>query len=60
MGEAGLTWATITGALSNIWDVVDSCIENVAQNPLLLTMLCAGLIPVGFRIFRKARRSVGA
>lgn len=55
-----MTWETISAALGNIWDVVDNCIEKVAANPLLLTLLCAGLVPVGFRIFRKARRSVGA
>lgn len=58
MESASLTWATVSGALGNVWDIVGDCVEHIAGNPVLLTCLCAGLIPIGFRIFRKARKSV--
>lgn len=58
MESSGMTWAGVTTALGNVWDVVDSCIDFIVNNPPLLMLFAASLIPVGFKIFKKAKRSV--
>ena len=58
MESTGMTWANITGALTNVWTVVDSCIDFIVDNPALMMLFAAGLVPVGFKLFKKAKRSV--
>lgn len=58
VGEAVLTWTLIEGGLTNAWTLVSSGLDFIASQPALIAMFAAGLIPIGFRIFRKAKRAV--
>lgn len=53
-----MTWAAIEAALANVWGVVDSCITFITGNAALMCLFVAGLVPIGFKIFRKAKKSV--
>lgn len=55
---SGLTWSTISGALANAWTLVDSAITFITTNDVFVVIFAAGLIPIGFRIFKKAKRAV--
>lgn len=60
--------AWITSGLSTIWTIVTQCVQFIigggaegtalaSGNSLLQLFLVAGLIPVGFGIFRSAKRA---
>lgn len=53
-----MTWAEITAALGNVWDVIEDCMTNIKDNALLMAMFAASIIPVGFKIFKRAKRAV--
>lgn len=53
-----MEWTGITAALTNVWSIVESCIGFITDNAALMMLFAASLIPVGFKIFRKARKSV--
>lgn len=53
-----MTWEVISGALTNVWAIVTSCITFIVSNDLFLVLLAGGLVPLGFKVFRVARRSV--
>lgn len=53
-----MTWTAIEAALTNVWSVVESCITFITGNAALMMLFVAGLIPIGFKIFRKAKKSV--
>lgn len=59
-----MSW--ITDRLTDIWSIVSKCVEFIVGGtgegalpgvPLLQLFLVAGLIPIGFRIFRSAKRA---
>lgn len=50
-----MTW--ITDNLPHIWDIVSGCVTQLTTNSLFQLFLVAGLIPIGFRIFRSAKRA---
>lgn len=52
-----MTWADVTGALTNCWTLVTDCVDFFTQNAALMVMFVGGLVPVGFKIFRKAKRA---
>ena len=53
-----MTWANITTALHDFWDVVTECITFITGNAALMALFAASLIPIGFKIFKKAKRAV--
>lgn len=53
-----MVWSDITGALGNVWDVVTACMTQIKDNALLMAMFSASIIPVGFKIFKRAKRAV--
>lgn len=53
-----MTWADIVAAFSQVGDVLSTGLSTVKGNVVLMTVLAAGLIPVGLRIFRKAKKAV--
>lgn len=53
-----MTWELVSGALTNVWTIVSSCVTFIVSNELFLVLLAGGLIPLGFRVFRIAKRSV--
>ena len=56
-GEA-LTKA-VTTALGTVWEIVGDCVTFIADNPVLMVIFVGGcLVPIGFKIFKRAKRSV--
>lgn len=55
---ATLDWGTVAGAFQNVWQMVTSATEYIISNSVFLTLFAAGIIPVGFKIFKKAKRAV--
>ena len=55
-----MTAEGLTNALASVWEIVGSAVDFIAENPILMVCFVAGLVPVGFKIFKKARKSVGA
>lgn len=53
-----MTWAGIEAALTNVWGIVEECITFITGNAALMVLFVASLVPIGFKIFRKARKSV--
>ena len=53
-----MDWAGISSALTNVWSIVGSCINFITGNAALMMLFAASLVPVGFKIFKKAKRSV--
>lgn len=53
-----MTWAGVEAALENVWGIVESCITFITGNAALMVIFVAGLVPIGFKIFRKAKKSV--
>ena len=49
---------TIATALTNIGTVVTSAIGIITDNTILMTVFAGGLLAVGFRAIRWAKRSV--
>ena len=57
-GASSLDWATVSSALTNVWSLVESCLNFIVSNNVFVVMFAAGLIPIGFKIFRKAKKAV--
>lgn len=47
----------IITAMADVADIVTSAFGLITGTPVLLFFLAASLVPVGFRIFRMAKRS---
>ena len=50
----------ITGALTNLWEVVTTCITKMTSNTYLAIMLVASLVIVGFKVFKRAKKAARA
>lgn len=53
-----MTWQLVSDSLSAVWDIVDSCVTFIAGNPVMMVLFAGSLIPLGLRIFRKAKHTV--
>ena len=51
---------TVTTAVTNALSIATSCIDFVTNNAILAVCFGACVVPVGFKIFKAARKSVGA
>ena len=49
--------AWISSMLTEMWTIVTSCVTFLTGNALFQLFLVAGLIPIGFRIFRSAKKA---
>lgn len=49
---------TLATALSNVGDVVTASIGIVTDNAILMTVFAGGLLAIGFKAIRWAKRSV--
>lgn len=56
--EGTASTVVITTALKTVWDIVESCVTFISDNPIMMVLLVAGMVPVGFKIFKRAKRSV--
>lgn len=48
----------VSTALTTVWELVGSCVDFIGKNPVLMVLFVAGLVPMGFRIFKRAKNSV--
>ena len=48
---------TVTSALTQLWEVVTSCVTFISGNAILMVLLVASLVAVGFKIFKKAKKA---
>ena len=53
-----MNWAGLEAALDNVWALVTDCVEFITTNAALMVIFAASLVPIGFKIFRRARKSV--
>lgn len=53
----GMTWADITTGITNATSLVGDALNVMTSNPGLMAVFAGGLMAVGFRIFRKAKRA---
>lgn len=53
-----MTWEVVETALTNVWSIVSSCVTFITGQPVMLTLFAASLVPIGFKIFRKAKKAV--
>ncbi len=51
------TVATILGNTSTLATLVGDVWDIMTANPILTLFICAGLVTLGFSIFRKAKRA---
>lgn len=58
LAEGTLTWATVQGALSDAFSLVTEAMNFIVGNSVFLVIFAAGLIPIGFRIFKKIKKAV--
>lgn len=48
---------TIMTAMGDVFTLVGTVITRITEQPVLLFLLAAGLIPVGIRIFKSLKRA---
>lgn len=54
-----MEWTAVTTGLTNAWSLLTSSLEQIAGNAVLMAMFVGGsLIPIGFKIFKRAKRAV--
>ena len=56
--EGGASGIDISSALTTVTSVFTSAMGIITGNPVLMVFFAAGLLGVGFRLVRKARRAV--
>jgi hypothetical protein len=50
----------VTTYAGHVVDMVENAFNVIVSNPILMFGACAGMVGIGFRLFRKARRTAGA
>ena len=57
-GAGTLDWSTVSGVFTHVWDLLTSCTQFIVSNNIFLVLFAAGVIPVGFKLFKKIKKSV--
>ncbi len=52
-----MTVATVLGNTTTLATLVKDVWDIMTGNPVLLVFICAGLVTLGFSMFRKAKRA---
>lgn len=47
----------LTGALTNIGTIITQCVGIITDNPVLFLFFCGGLLGIGFKAVRQAKRA---
>lgn len=55
---AEVTAVSVSSALADVSDVLGSAITAMSGQPVLLAILGCGLAGIGFKLFKRAKRSV--
>lgn len=48
---------TLTTALANIGTIVTQCMTTITSNDVLFLFFCGGLLGIGFKAIRQAKRA---
>lgn len=57
MEVLAMTWENVTGAVTNLLDVMSTVVTTIVSNPYLAVFLAVPVIGAGIAIFRKFKRS---
>lgn len=57
VATGGLSFESVTTAVSNLLTVVSTMITTIFTNPLLATMAVAGLVFTAIRVWKKLKRA---
>lgn len=52
-----MTWENVTGAVTNLLDVMSTVVTTIVGNPYLAVFLAVPVVGAGIVIFRKFKRS---
>ena len=52
-----MDWATISGGFTDLSTLLTKAYGVITDNAVLLVVLCGGLVGIGFRIFKKAKKA---
>lgn len=55
--EGGTVMTTIITAMGDAFSMVGTIITEITENPVLLFLLAASLVPVGIRIFKGLKKA---
>ena len=56
--EEAMTGAGVTSALTTVMEVLGECVTFIGGNPVLMVIFTGSLVGMGFKLFKKAKRSV--
>ena len=54
----GMTAEGVTSGLTTVMEVLGQCVTFIGSNPVLMVIFTGSLVGMGFRLFKKAKRSV--
>lgn len=54
----GMTAAGVTSGLTTVMEVLGQCVTFIGGNPVLMVIFTGSLVGMGFKLFKKAKRSV--
>lgn len=57
MEVLAMTWENVTGAVTNLLDVMSTVVTTIVGNPYLAVFLAVPVVGAGIVIFRKFKRS---
>lgn len=57
MEVLAMTWENVTGAVTNLLDVMSTVVTTIVGNPYLAVFLAVPVVGAGITIFRKFKRS---
>lgn len=52
-----MTWENVTGAVTNLLDVMSTVVTTIVGNPYLAVFLAVPVVGAGIAIFRRFKRS---
>ena len=55
---SGMTAAGVTSGLTTVMEVLGECVTFIGGNPVLMVIFTGSLVGMGFKLFKKAKRSV--
>lgn len=48
---------SLTSALTNIGTIITQCMGIITENPVLFLFFCGGLLGIGFKAIRQAKKA---
>ncbi len=48
---------TVINAMGDVWSLVGTTISKITEQPILLFLLAAGLVPLGIKLFSRLKKA---